>query len=103
MPRVAYVVSIEVVPEAEAAWSAWYARVHAPAVAAEPGFLGATLYRDESPSADGWTRFVCRFDVDSRPALHDYLQGPASVHLRADHEARWGKVTRVARQILVEV
>src|SRR5687767_249920 len=103
MPRTAYCVTVEVAPEVEESWNQWHAEVHVPEVLAEPGFLGATRYRDESPCFDGWVRYVCRYDLESREALDAYLRWPVSARLRGDHTAYWGTVTRVARQILVEV
>lgn len=103
MARVAYNVTIEVDPEVEAAWNEWHAGVHLPEILAQPGFVEATRYRDESPCFDGWVRYVCRYDLESREALAAYLRGPESARIRADHEAHWGRTTRVSRQILVEV
>jgi hypothetical protein len=103
MTPVAYVVTIEVDPSVETAWNDWHARVHLPDVLSQPGFRSATRYRDESPCFDGWVRYVCRFDLESRAALGAYLNGRESARLRADHAERWHQVTRVARQILVEL
>src|SRR5688500_17302587 len=103
MPRVAYCVTIEVDPEVEEAWNRWHAEVHVREVLAEPGFLGATRYRDASPCFDGWARHVCRYDLESWSALDAYPREARSAELRADHQARWGATTRVSRQVLVEL
>src|SRR5262245_648059 len=102
MMRVAYTVTIEVAPAVEAEWDRWHSEVHIPEILAQPGFLGATKYRDESPCFDDWVRYVCRYDVESGEALAAYLRGSESARIRADHDTRWRTTTRVSRQTLVE-
>ncbi len=101
MPRVAYQVTIEVDPDVEQAWNEWHSAEHVRDILLMPGFLGATKYRDESPAFDGWVRYVCRFELESREALTGYLA--SSAPLREEHQRRYGETTRVSRQILVEV
>jgi hypothetical protein len=103
MAAVAYVVTIEVAPEIVDEWSRWLDAEHVPALLAQPGFVSATRYRDESIAFDGWTRYVVRYDVDSRDALRAYHASSEAARLRADHDARWGSNARVSRQVWIEM
>jgi len=96
---VAYVVSIEVAPEALPAWDAWHSDVHMPDVLGQPGFVAAEKYRDETDAADGWARFVVVYHLRDRRALADYFAGDAMIRIRRDHEDRFGRATRLSRQI----
>jgi hypothetical protein len=100
MASALYCVTIEVDPAAVDEWNRWYTEHHVPDVLAQPGFLGAQRYADEALAKDGWKRFVSMYEVESPRALEEYLAGDAVTRLRADHVERFGKVTRLSRQVL---
>lgn len=98
-----YRVTIEVAPDAEAAWNAWHEAHHVPELLVLPGFLGATKWRDAAPGAGGWARYVVEYRLTDAAALEAYVSGPDAQRLRADHEARFGATTRASRQLLARV
>lgn len=97
-----YTVTVEVAPEVEAEWLPWYVDVHVAEVIAHPGFLRAVRSRDVETAADGWIRYVTRCEVEDQAALDRYLTGAAKT-LRADYQQRFGKTTRLSRQVCVEL
>jgi hypothetical protein len=103
MPHVLYMVTIDVSPASEAAWNDWHARHHMPDILQQPGFIGARKYAEPGPLTDGWFRYVIFYELESSEAIVAYQAGDAARRLRADHERRFGGVTRVARRILHEV
>jgi len=103
MARVLYMVAIEVAPEAEAEWDAWHNTQHIPEVLTEPGFLGARKFRDPDEGKDGWIRYLVHYELETPEALDQYLAGRSVVRIRKDHVDRFGRVTRLSRQIAVEV
>jgi heme-degrading monooxygenase HmoA len=94
-------VTIEVAPAVEGEWSRWHAEVHMPEVASQPGFLGATRWRDAESAADGWTRYIVHYEAEHAAAIESYRKSEASARLRADHDQRYGQVTRIARTLLI--
>lgn len=98
-----YIVTIEVAPEAEAAWSRWQSEHHIPEVLAEPGFLGARKLRDTQRAADGWSRYAVVYTLESREAFDRYTNSEAAARLRQDFLAHFGEVARVTRQALEEL
>jgi heme-degrading monooxygenase HmoA len=94
-------VTIEVAPEVEAEWSRWHAEVHMPEVASQPGFLGATRWRDSQSAPEGWARYVVHYEAESAAAIETYRRSEASARLRADHDQRYRSVTRIARTVLI--
>jgi len=94
-------VTLEVSPEIEAEWSRWHAEVHMPEVASQPGFLGAARWRETEPAADGWGRYVVHYEAESAAAIETYRRSEASARLRADHDKRYGRMTRITRTVLV--
>lgn len=100
---VLYVVSAEVRPEAEGRWRVWMADEHMRDVCREPGFLGASLWRDvlnpETP--DGWARWEVHYEVATRADLDAYLSGEAVQRLRAEGSRLFAHDVRLARRVLV--
>jgi hypothetical protein len=94
-----YAVMVEVDPNEEAAWNDWHTRQHIPDVLAEPGFVRATKYLLDTPNGD-WHQYLTVYELASREALNDYLQGEAVTRLRADHYNHFGHCTRLSRMIL---
>ncbi|HZJ53937.1 MAG TPA: DUF4286 family protein [Myxococcaceae bacterium] len=97
-----YRVTIEVAPDSEQAWVEWQTREHIPEVVRQPGFLGATRWKDQTPAADGWARYVIHYRVESVAAFEAYRASAAAAHLREDHTRKFGKVTRITRTVLAE-
>jgi hypothetical protein len=95
-----YAVVIEVAPEAEARWAPWHADQHMADVLAQPGFRGGRRWRDVEPTTDGWARYVAHYDADSVEAIEAYRRSDVAARLRADHEGRFGTVTRLSRAVL---
>jgi Domain of unknown function (DUF4286) len=95
-----YAVVIEVAPEAEARWAPWHAEQHMAEVLAEPGFRGGRRWRDVEAAKDGWARYVAHYDADSVETIAAYRRSEAGARLKADHEARFGAVTRLTRAVL---
>ena len=96
---VIYAINAEVNPVDEQTWDEWQTRHHMPDVLSQPGFLRVTKYKIDAP-ADGWSQYLIMYEVASREALDDYLQGEAVTRLRADHYSRFGTSTRLSRSIL---
>ncbi|HVE82296.1 MAG TPA: DUF4286 family protein [Myxococcales bacterium] len=103
MPHVLYIVTVDVAPPSEAAWNVWHSQVHMPEMLRQPGFISATKYIEPSPLTDGWFRYVIFYELASPDALAAYEASDAAKRIRADHETRFGNVTRVARRVLHEV
>ena len=97
-----YRVTIEVAPAVEQAWAQWRAADHLPAVLRQPGFLGATRWKDQARAADGWVRYVVHYRAATVAAIEAYRSSPEAARLRDDHDTRYGKVTRIDRAILAE-
>ena len=102
MSAVVYAVVIEVAPEAEARWAPWHAQVHMPEVLAQPGFRGGRRWRDVERARDGWARYVAHYDADGIESLEAYRRSEAGARIKADHEARYGSVTRISRSVLTD-
>ena len=100
MSGAVYSVVIEVAPQAEARWAPWHADVHMPEVLAQPGFRGGRRWREVEPAKDGWARYVAHYDAESLEAIEAYRRSEVAGRLRADHEARYGTVTRLVRAVL---
>jgi len=97
-----YRVTIEVAPEAEQAWARWHAAEHLTDVLRQPGFLGATRWKDQERAADGWVRYVVHYRAESVAAIEAYRSSAEANRLLDDHTARYGKVTRLTRSVLAE-
>ena len=97
-----YRVTVEVAPEAEAAWAKWMAQEHIPAVIRVGRFLGVTRWKDQARTADGWARYVIHYRAETVAAIEAYQGAPESGGLRDDYLSRFGKVTRIERSVLVE-
>jgi hypothetical protein len=102
MPRVMYVVHVEVEPHAEAAWAAWQFGKHVPEVVREGNFVRARRFADEAPAPDGWKRHSIHYEAPDRATLEAYLKGEVIARLRAEHVEKFGATTRISRQILIE-
>ncbi len=96
---VSYVVKIEIDPVDENTWDEWNTRHHIPDVLAQPGFMRAMKYKVDAPDGE-WSQYLIFYELDSRESLDAYLNGEAVIRLRADHYARFGTSTRLARMIL---
>lgn len=101
--RVEYVVTVEVAPGHEQVWSRWQSEHHVPEVLREQGFIAARKLQDTQLAEDGWIRYVMAYTLEDRAAFERYTTSPAATRLRADFLTRFGKVTRVARQVLEEL
>ena len=97
-----YRVTIEVAPEAEKAWAQWMIQEHIPAVLRAGRFLGATRWKDHARAADGWVRYVMHYRAETPAAIEAYQRSPETAGLRDDYLARFGKVTRTERSVLVD-
>ena len=97
-----YRVTIEVAPGSEQAWVTWQTKEHIPEVLREPGFLGATFWKDTERAADGWARYVVHYRAESVAAVEAYGRSEAAARLRGDHARRFGTVTRASRSVLAE-
>jgi hypothetical protein len=97
-----YRVTVEVAPQAEEAWAQWMVQEHIPAVIQAGRFLGVTRWRDQEPAADGWARYVLHYRAESVAVIDAYRSAPGTGHLKDDYLARFGKVTRVTRSVLVD-
>ena len=97
-----YRVTIEVAPAVEEAWAAWHARTHMPEVVRQPGFLGATRWKDRGRAPDGWPRYVVHYRAESLEAIESYRSSAAATRIREEHDARYGNVTRIERTLLGE-
>jgi heme-degrading monooxygenase HmoA len=95
-----YRVTVEVAPAVEAEWARWQASGHMPEVASQPGFVGATLWRDSESAPDGWVRYVVHYEAESAAAIEAYRRSEAAARLRGDHEKHYGAVTRIVRTVL---
>jgi hypothetical protein len=95
-------VTVEVAPEAEAAWAKWMAEEHIPAVVRIGRFLGATRWKDQARTADGWSRYVMQYRAEGTATIEAYQRSTETAALRDDFLARFGKVTRLERTVLVE-
>lgn len=97
-----YRVTLEVAPEAEQAWLEWQTREHLPDVLRQPGFLGATRWKDQERAPDGWARYVMHYRARSVADIEAYRASATGARLRDEHTRRFGKVTRVTRSVLAE-
>ena len=97
-----YRVTVEIAPEAEKGWLRWQISEHVPAVLREPGFLGATCWKDRERAPDGWIRYVIHYRSESVSAIEAYRASPAAAHLRDDHTRKYGSLTRISRSVLAE-
>ena len=97
-----YRVTVEVAPEAEAAWAQWMVREHIPAVVRVGKFLGVTRWKDQARAADGWSRYVLHYRAEGPAAIEAYQRSAETAGLRDDYLARFGTVTRIERTVLVE-
>ena len=97
-----YRVTIEVAPEAEAAWAQWMTQEHIPAVIRVGRFLGVTRWKDQARAADGWSRYVVHYRADGPAVIEAYQRSTETAGLREDYLARFGKVTRIERAVLAD-
>lgn len=102
--RALYIVNTWVPEEQFDEWYRWYADVHMPEIAEQPGVTRATRYRvveDKAPAE--WTpQYVTVFEFESLDALERYRASDEAARLRADHAVRYGATGRISRQVLVE-
>ena len=97
-----YRVTVEVAPEAEQAWARWMEEEHVPDVIRVGRFLGVTRWKDQEPAPDGWARYVLHYRAESAAVIDAYRSSPQAVPLRDDYLARFGRLTRVERSVLVD-
>ena len=97
-----YRVTVEVAPEAERAWADWMLREHVPAVLRAGRFLGVTRWKDQARAADGWARYVLHYRAETLAVIEAYQRSPETAGLRDDYLARFGKLTRVERSVLID-
>ena len=97
-----YRVTVEVAPEAEKAWAQWMVEEHVPAVLRVGRFLGVTRWKDQARAADGWARYVLHYRAEALAVVDAYQRSTETAGLRDDYLARFGKVTRLERSVLVE-
>jgi hypothetical protein len=69
-----------------------------PDVLRQPGFLGASKYRDARSNGEYWTLY----ELEGLEAFEKYDKGQEAKRLRADHQARYGGSTRRERFVLVK-
>ncbi|MBJ6760176.1 DUF4286 family protein [Myxococcaceae bacterium JPH2] len=98
-----YTIIAEVAPGVETAWNQWQEEVHAQQVLREPGFVSCRKWRDAEPTRDGWTRYVCHYELTGLEAMENYLGSDTARQLRMDSELRFGAMMRISRQMLTEV
>jgi quinol monooxygenase YgiN len=103
VPKVLYVVTVDVSPAGEQQWSRWHSEYHLPEMMQIPGFLGVRKYREPGPLTDGWLRYVMMYELEDQAALDRYLASEDVKRLRGEHQERFGNMTRVARKVLHEV
>ncbi|MBI4238546.1 MAG: DUF4286 family protein [Deltaproteobacteria bacterium] len=100
MGHVIYNVALILEPSVEHEWREWMLAVHIPEVLRVPGFLDATMYRQEVvgvPAAR--PQYVNSYRVQSREALQAYCDGAEAKRLRAEHEARFGDRVTALRTV----
>jgi uncharacterized protein DUF4286 len=97
-----YRVTVEVALEAEKAWAQWMSEEHIPAVLRVGRFLGATRWKDQERTSDGWARYVMHYRAESVAVIEAYQRSPETAGLRDDYATRFGKVTRISRSVLAE-
>ncbi len=97
-----YRVTIEVAPTSEQAWFEWQTKEHVPEVLRQPGFLGATCWKDRERASDGWARYVLHYRAESVATIEAYRASPKAAHLRDDHAKKFGDVTRITRSVLAD-
>ena len=102
-PRVRYAVFTWVPDDLLESWNAWHNEVHVPEVLETPQMQAARKYRvaDTTLPGDWQPQYVTIFELDSMLDMEAYLAGPA-ISLRADYNARYGHVGKIARLILRE-
>ena len=97
-----YRVTLEVAPGSEQAWLEWQTKQHIPDVLRQPGFLGATRWKDQERAPDGWARYVMHYRAESVAAIEAYRASATAAQLRDEHDRRFGKVTRITRSVLTD-
>ena len=95
---VLYIVRSFVDGKVEKQWDVWHSKQHVPEVLKQPGFLGASKYRDARSNGEYWTLY----ELESLEAFEKYDKGQEAKRLRADHHARYGGSTRTERFVLVK-
>ncbi len=95
---VLYIVRSFVDRKVEKEWDEWHSKEHVPDVLKQPGFLGASKYRDTRLDGEYWTLY----ELESLEAFEKYDKGEGAKQLRADHHARYGGSTRTERFVLVK-
>lgn len=95
--RVVYEVNLEIRPSRRDEFDDWL-REHVHDVLAQPGFVEAEIRADEETGPDGTVRRTVCYWLENRPALENYLAGPAEA-LRADGVRRFGDDLRAWRRI----
>lgn len=101
--KVRYAVFTWVPEDLLESWNQWHNEVHVPEVLETPQMRAARKYRvaDTTLPGDWQPQYVTIYDVDSMLDMEAYLAGPA-ISLRADYQARYGHVGKIARLILLE-
>lgn len=95
---VVYEVNLRVAPDVFAAYRLWLAD-HIAQILALDGFVAATVFTDDAPDPDGWSRLVVHYTLEDRAALDRYLEHDAP-RMRADGVARFGDRFAATRRIL---
>ena len=99
--RVLYIVKSIVDPKVEDEWNMWHTNSHVPDVLKEPGFLGATKFRQAEPAGDKaeyWTIYEMR----GMKAYQEYRASEAAKKLRSEHDRKFGGSTKLERFLLVK-
>ncbi len=84
-------------------WNEWHNRVHVPNVLKTPQMRGARKYHLTQATFPGdWQpQYLTIYELDSFADFEAYRSGPG-VALRAEHDARYGDVVRIARVLVRE-
>ncbi len=101
--RVLYYIFTWVPEEILEEWNDWHTNVHIPNVLKAPQMRAAKKYRLRQATFPGdWQpQYVTIYELDSFADFEAYRAGPG-VALRAEHDAMYGDVERIARVVVRE-
>jgi hypothetical protein len=86
-------------------WNDWYDNVHIPGVLALPQIQRVWKHRvaDDSTPQEWQPQYVTVYQLNSWDDWVSYRDSEARASLMRDYADRYGKVGKVARQVLVQV
>jgi uncharacterized protein DUF4286 len=101
--RILYYIFTWVPEEILEEWNEWHTNVHIPNVLKAPQMRGAKKYRLTQATfpSDWQPQYVTIYELDSFADFEAYRAGPG-VALRAEHDALYGDVERIARVVVRE-